>query len=107
MTISKQMMEAKKQEAREAALKQLEERAQRNPRRQFAALLVHALENTSDFEMLAVGIDKRGPLGGRSQQIIGVFVDDKGTKQGVVINAYVGEPDITIVEDGTVHPNGR
>jgi len=92
---------------REKALVALEEKAKRNPRRQFAALLVHALEGTSDFEMVNVKIDNRGPLGGRSQQIIGVFTDNNGVRQGVVINAYVGEPDVTLVEDGTVRPNGR
>jgi hypothetical protein len=100
-------MDEKRQEVREEALKQLEEKAKRNPRRQFTALLVHALENTSDFEMRKVEIDHRGPLGGRSQQIIGVFTDDQGVQHGVAINAYVGLPDISIVEDGTVRPNGR
>lgn len=90
---------------RESALQRLEEQARQNPQREFMGMLADLLEfgDAEDFEIQDIVFDSKGPLGGHSQQIIGVFTDSKDRHHGVILNCYVGEPDIHLDDNGNVH----
>jgi hypothetical protein len=75
------------EDIRKHRLRRLEERPPVG--KQLLALLLAAVEDAPDFEVNAVKGNRRGPLNGVSQQIVGVFTDKEGKDHEVSIVAYL------------------
>lgn len=71
-------------------------RAHQPPRVQFGERLATLLEDTGGVDGVEIIGEADGPLGGRSYQIRAVFTDARGKDHGVIVNAYVGEPDVKV-----------
>jgi hypothetical protein len=72
-----------------------------SPQAQFLSSFEDHLATMIDLEIVESLGDQKGPLGGTSQQLRAIFTDAKGKQHGVLVNAYVGEPDVVLGgEDG-------
>ncbi len=71
-------------------------RANQPPRTQFGERLATLLEEVKALADVEIVGEATGPMGGKSYQIRGVFTDARDKEHGVIINAYVGKPDVQL-----------